>query len=69
MCVGDKGAPGFEGLVGVDGDKVSIKLLFYSIINVPIIDLSFSKAVYQNTNKKNEFYQIQNIQIDIHIII
>lgn len=25
LCVGDKGAPGYEGLTGTDGEKVSIK--------------------------------------------
>lgn len=30
LFVGDKGAPGYEGLAGIDGEKVSIKIIFLS---------------------------------------
>lgn len=32
LCAGDKGAPGYSGLAGEDGDKVSAVAIYYDIM-------------------------------------
>lgn len=48
LCAGDKGAPGYSGLAGEDGDKVSAVTIFYEIIIYHIFDYT-TKIHYYHT--------------------